>query len=319
MHAKKWQKRVASVRRQDGESKVAGVRLSHPDKLLYPAMGVTKRQVAEYYAAQAKQMLPHLARRPISLVRCPEGRQKACFFQKHAGSGLPEAVERISIAEKSGEAKDYLLFNSVRALVSCAQIGALELHLWASRSDRLEQPDRMVFDLDPGEGVDFAAVKRAAVELRALLEEAHLAAWPLLTGGKGIHLVVALERRGGWDSFGDFAKGVADKLADRHPDRFVATMAKSKRRGRIFIDYLRNRRGATAIAPFSPRAREGAPIAAPVSWDELKGIERSAAFSLTDSADRLAGRAEAWPAEARRRVRLSRDGATRIGLELSEG
>ena len=297
---------------------VAGVRLTHPDKLLYPTMGVTKRKVAEYYAAQAKAMLPYLAGRPVSLVRCPEGRQKNCFFQKHAGSGLPAAVERVAIPEKSGEKKDYLLFSSARALVSCAQIGALELHLWASRRDRLERPDRMVFDLDPGEGVDFSTVKRAAVDLRALLQEVDLAAWPLLTGGKGLHLVVMLERRHGWDRFGGFAKGVAEKLVERHPDRFVVTMSKAKRRGRIFIDYLRNRRGATAIAPFSPRAREGAPIAAPVSWQELESIERSAAFSLADSRDRLAGRETAWPGEAKRRVRLTARGAARIGIDLMD-
>lgn len=306
------------MNRQDTDSTVAGVRLTHPDKVLYPRMGVTKRQVAEHYAAQAKLMLPHLAGRPVSLVRCPEGRQKTCFFQKHAGSGLPEAVERIAIPEKSGEKKDYLLFNSKPALVSCAQIGALELHLWASRVDRLERPDRMIFDLDPGEDVGFAAVKRAAVDLRALLTECELSAWPLLTGGKGIHLVVALERRHGWETFGGFAKAVAEKLVERYPDRFVATMAKARRRGRIFVDYLRNRRGATAIAPYSPRAREGAPIAAPVSWQELESIERSGAFSLADPPQRIADRSKSWPSESERRTRLTRSGAARIGLELAD-
>lgn len=296
--------------------KVAGVRLTHPDKLLYPAMGVTKLQLANYFAARAEVMRPHLARRPVSLVRCPDGRRKACFFQKHAGSGLPEAVERIAIEEKGGARKDYLLFSSRRALVACAQIGALELHLWGSRTDSLERPDRLIFDLDPGEGVDFAAVRQAAVDLKEALKGASLDSWPLLTGGKGIHVVVTLERRHAWNVIGNFAKDFAERIAAQEPDRFVATMAKAKRRGRIFIDHFRNRRGATAIAPYSPRAREGAPIAAPVSWEELRAIERSDAYSLADSDSRIAGRPKAWPGEAERRTRLTRDGAAALGLQL---
>jgi bifunctional non-homologous end joining protein LigD len=305
---------------QDAEQgSVAGVRLTHADKLLYPAMGVTKRQVAEYFAARAKAMLPHVARRPVSLVRCPEGRAQACFFQKHAGSGLPAAVERVAVAEKSGVKKDYLLFSSKRALVSCAQVGALELHLWGSRVDRIERPDRLVFDLDPGDGADFAAIRRAAFDLRDALREAELPSWPLLTGGKGIHLVVTLERRHDWSTIGSFAKDFAEKFADLDPQRFVATMSKAKRKGRIFIDHFRNRRGATAIAPYSPRAREGAPIAAPVSWQELECIERANAFSLVDPERRLAARGKAWPSDDKRRARLTQAGAARIGLDLAAG
>lgn len=299
-------------------AEVAGVRLTHPDKLLYPAMGVTKRQLADYFAGRAKAMLPHLAARPVSLVRCPDGRRKACFFQKHAGSGLPDGVERIPIEEKSGERKDYLLFNTRQALVACAQIGALELHLWGSRIDSIERPDRLILDLDPGEGVDFAAVKRAAFDLRDALEAVALPSWALLTGGKGIHLVVTLERRHDWAVVGTFAKDFAERIATQEPERFVATMAKAKRKGRIFIDHFRNRRGATAIAPYSPRAREGAPIAAPVSWEELTDIDRSDAFSLADAEDRIANRDKAWPGEAARRARLTKDRVAGIGLSLQE-
>lgn len=299
--------------------KVAGVRLTHPDKLLYPAMGVTKRQLADYFAGRAQAMLPYLAGRPVSLVRCPDGRRKACFFQKHAGSGLPDTVERIAVEEKSGARKDYLLFNSREALVACAQIGALELHLWASRIDSIERPDRLIFDLDPGEGVDFVAVKRAAFALREVLNEVALPSWPLLTGGKGIHLIVTLERRHGWPVVGTFARDFAERLAAQEPERFVAAMAKVKRKGRIFIDHFRNRRGATAIAPYSPRAREGAPIAAPVSWEELRDIDRSDAFSLVDADSHIARRSQAWPSEAKRRTRLTREGAAGLGLDLRAG
>jgi bifunctional non-homologous end joining protein LigD len=310
--------RSSDVKQNAEDAAVAGVRLTHPDKVLYPAMGVTKRQVAEYFAVRAKVMLPHVMGHPVSLVRCPEGREEACFFQKHAGSGFPDVVERIAVEEKSGVKKDYLLFNSKAALVSCAQVGALELHLWGSRADKIERPDRLIFDLDPGDDVDFAAVRHAAFDLRDVLAEAELASWPLLTGGKGVHLVVALERRHDWPTVSTFAKDFAEKLADLDPGRFVATMTKAKRKGRIFIDHFRNRRGSTAIAPFSPRAREGAPIAAPVSWKELESIGRASEFSLVDATARLAGRDKAWPREAKRRVRLTQAGVARIGLDLAE-
>jgi len=306
--------RNTKVAKQSEETEVAGVRLTHPDKPLYPAMGVTKHQLADYFAAIAPAMLPDVKQRPISLVRCPDGREESCFFQKHAGSGVPDAIKKVAVKESSGASKDYLLVESKQALVACAQIGALELHLWGSRTDRLERPDRVVFDLDPGEGVDFGAVRQAAFDLRDVLAEAELPAWPLLTGGKGIHLVLALERRYDWDSVGDFAKGFAEKMAELDPKRFVATMSKAKRQGRIFIDHFRNRRGSTAIAPFSPRAREGAPVAVPVSWKELKSIERSSAFSLADPVKKLQARAKAWPGEAERRTRLSDTALQRLGL-----
>jgi bifunctional non-homologous end joining protein LigD len=300
------------------EAAIAGVRLTHPDKPLYPAMGVTKRELADYFAGIAEAMLPEVTDRPVSLLRCPDGRGEACFFQKHAGSGLPEPVRKIAIAEKDGARKDYLLFNSTAALVACAQVGALELHLWASRRDKLERPDRMVFDLDPGEGVDFAAVRAAAADLRDVLREAELESWPLLTGGKGIHLVIALERRVGWETFSGFAKAFAEKMSELDPDRFIATMSKAKRKGRIFIDHFRNRRGSTAIAPFSPRAREGAPVAVPVSWKELESVKQANAFTLANSLADLKKRAKAWPEEAKRRVRLTQAGADKLGIDLAE-
>ncbi|MGF1631342.1 MAG: DNA ligase D [Kiloniellaceae bacterium] len=310
----KRDRKTKVTKKQSEEAEVAGVRLTHPDKPLYPAMDVTKRQLADYFAAIAPAMLPDVKHRPVSLLRCPEGRDGSCFFQKHAGSGLPDAIETTAVTESSGSKKDYLLINSKQALVACAQIGALELHLWGSRTDRLEQPDRVVFDLDPGEGVGFAAVRKAAFDLRDVLEEAELPAWPLLTGGKGIHLVLALERRYDWDTIGDFTKRFAEKMAEVDSKRFVATMSKAKREGRLFIDHFRNRRGSTAIAPFSPRAREGAPVAVPVSWKELKSIERSNAFSLADPVRKLQARAKAWPDEAERRTRLSKAALQRIGL-----
>ncbi|SMF80365.1 ATP-dependent DNA ligase LigD phosphoesterase module /ATP-dependent DNA ligase LigD polymerase module [Tistlia consotensis] len=303
---------------EDDMVEIAGVTLSHPERVLFASMGVTKRALAEYFEAVAEAMLPQLQGRPVSLVRCPDGSRKECFFQKHAGPSLPEAIGRVSIAEKNGGRKDYLLIESTAALVGCAQIGALELHLWGSRRDRIERPDRLVLDLDPGEGVGFAAVRRAAVELAGILREAGLESAPLLTGGKGLHLVVALERRQDWPALAGFAKAFAGRMAELDPARFVATLSKARRDGRIFIDHFRNQRGATAICPFSPRAREGAPVAVPVSWSELEGIERANAFSLKAVRDDLAARQRAWRGIPGRQ-RLTAAGAARIGLALEEG
>lgn len=308
----------ATRRKDDGMVEIHGITLSNPERVLFASMGVTKQALAEYFEAVSDTMLPHLEGRPVSLVRCPEGSGKECFFQKHAGPSVPKAIGTVALAEKKGGTKEYLLIESPAALVGCAQIGALELHLWASRRDRIEQPDRLVFDLDPAEDVGFAEVKRAAVDLAGMLREAGLESAPLLTGGKGVHLVIRLERRQGWAGFAGFAKAFAGKMAELDPQRFVATMSKAKRGGRIFIDHFRNQRGSTAIAPFSPRAREGAPVAVPVSWSELGDIRKASAFSFQEVLGDLEGRARAWN-DVPDRQRLTRAGAKRLGLEVQDG
>ncbi len=308
---------AAATEDASGATCVAGVRLTHPERVLYARMGVTKGDLARYYERIAEHMLPHLVDRPVSLVRCPQGSHEDCFFQKHAGSAVGDEIDRVEITGKSGKTSAYLVVGDVAALVACAQIGALELHVWAARRDRLERPDRLVFDLDPGEGVAFAEVRRAAADLRDVLERAGLESFALLTGGKGVHLVCPIERRKGWRAFAAFAKAFATKMASLDPDRFLAGMAKAERSGRIFIDYLRNVRGSTAVAPFSPRAREGAPVAAPVAWDELAKIEASSAFSLSDG-EALAERATAWKEYSELRQRLTKAGAARIGLALED-
>lgn len=299
----------------DEETKVAGVRLTHPGRILFPRMQVTKKTLAEYLDAVADVMLPELDGRAVSLVRCPEGREKSCFFQKHAGAGLPSAFDTRPVKERSGTTKDYLVVNSREALVSCAQVGALEIHIWGSRLDRIERPDRLVFDLDPDEALDFGALKAAAVDLAEVLRSAGLESYPLLTGGKGIHLVMSLERRLEWDGVTAFARGFAAKMEDLDPKRFVASMAKKKRGGKIFIDHFRNQFGSTAIAPFSPRSREGAPVAVPVSWEALDDIKSAAAFSIGDGGKAIAAQAGAWPSEKDRRQRLTTRTFEALGLD----
>ncbi|MGR3322393.1 MAG: DNA ligase D [Pseudooceanicola sp.] len=280
-------KAEAETQGEDVETEIRGVRITSGGRVVYPEAGVTKRQVAEHYATVADRMLTHAADRPLSLLRCPEGISGDCFFQKHAGKGFPQDVKSMPIEESDGDTADYMYVTSAAGLVGAAQMGALEFHVWGSARDRIERPDRMVFDLDPDEGLDFAAVKRAAVEVREGLDACGLDSAPMVTGGKGVHVIVPLRRIAGWDTVKFFARTFSTVLAERHPDRYTATMSKSKRKGRIFLDWLRNERGATAIAPYSLRARAGAAVAVPVTWDELEALERPDGFHPADMEDRL--------------------------------
>ena len=289
----------ADKKQDDGtasdDGKVLGVRISHPDRVVYEEPGATKREIAIYLAGIAPRMLPFIKDHPVSLVRCPSGAGGKCFFQKHHTDSIPEAIGETKIEEKDGETASYLILNSPEALVSAAQIGALELHIWGSRTDKLEKPDRLVIDLDPDEGLDFEDVKEAAFEVRDVMHAAGLETFPLLTGGKGIHIVAPLERRQGWDEVKAAARGLAKKLADAAPGTYVAEASKAKRKGRIFIDWLRNERGATAICPYSLRARPGAPVATPVRWDELSSRSSGHDYTLSNINRRLSSlKADPW-------------------------
>jgi bifunctional non-homologous end joining protein LigD len=274
------------------EIEVAGVRLRSPDKVLYPEQGITKRDLADYMVAIADWMLPHVAKRPITLVRCPTGRQKKCFYQRHAGSGVPSELGEIPVP---GFDEPYLFVRDVRGLVALVQMGVLEIHPWGARNDNPERPDRMIFDLDPGEGLTFADVAAAAREVRAMLESIKLTSFLKTTGGKGLHLVVPIVRRYDWQEVKAFAKRAAENLAKEKPERYLIRMSKAERRGRILIDYLRNDPTSTAIAPYSTRSREGAPVATPLAWDELNDKLDPRAFNEKTVPGRLeALRADPW-------------------------
>ncbi|WP_375257508.1 DNA ligase D [Citreimonas sp.] len=274
-----------TARDAKGRVTIAGISLSSPDRRVFPEAKHTKREVAEYYERAADRMLPFAGDRPLSLVRLPEGLEGERFFQKHAGKGFPDAIRTIEIAEKSGTA-EYMMVRDAKGLVGAAQMGTIEFHIWGARRDNIERPDRMVFDLDPDEGLGFDAVKAGAIDIRDRLDDLGLPSWPLLTGGKGVHVVVPLRRTAGWETVSLFSRMMAELCARDAPDRYTATMSKAKRKGRIFIDWLRNQRGATAIAPWSLRARPGAPVAVPVTWDELERIDRANLFTLDDAMDR---------------------------------
>jgi bifunctional non-homologous end joining protein LigD len=281
--------------------------------VLFPEAGVTKAELAAYLDLASERMGPHLYGRPVSLVRAPDGVGKQTFFQKHAMAGMPKEIKTTPITESDGGRENYLTLPNAAALVACAQISALEFHLWGSRNDDLEHPDRMVFDLDPDEALDFQVVKRAAFDIKALLDSADLPSFAMLTGGKGIHIVLNLRRRHDWEEVKGFAGDLAQQIATLDPKRFVATMTKSQRKGRIFIDYFRNHRGSTAIAPYSTRARPTAPIAAPVSWAELKTIPSAGAFKLRDMSARIAD-VDPWQDYAGSQVSLTKAARAKLGI-----
>ncbi|MEH3102355.1 MAG: DNA ligase D [Sphingomonas phyllosphaerae] len=259
------------------------IKMTNRNRVIFPESDVTKGQLADYYAAVAGIMLPWAGHRPVSLVRCPQGRARQCFFQKHDAGSFGDAVQQVPIREKDGSTENYLYVDDADGLVACVQMGTIEFHGWGSRVDALERPDRMVFDLDPDEGLGFAETKRAAAHLKEQLAELGLVSFPLLSGGKGVHVVVPLTPKAEWPAVRDFAERFARALAHADPERFVAVMSKAKRKGRIFIDYLRNQRGATAIMPYAARARAGAPVAAPVSWTELRDLDSAAQWHVGDA------------------------------------
>jgi bifunctional non-homologous end joining protein LigD len=283
---------MAAPRTANKPEEIHGVHVTHPDRVLFKDHNVTKRELADYYLDVAERMLPHIRNRPLALVRCPQGSEKECFFQKHANPGWPEQLHKVRIKEKS-TTDDYLYVKNIAGVVAAVQMGVLELHLWCSHVDDVEKPDRMVFDFDPDEGLDFTHVKQAARNMRKRLQDLGLESFPMVTGGKGIHVVVPLRRGHSWDEHRNFAEALARIMEEEEPERFVANMAKKKRVGRIFVDYLRNGRGATAIAPFSTRARKGAHVAWPVSWESLARLRDAHPASVWDAGKKLP-KADPW-------------------------
>jgi bifunctional non-homologous end joining protein LigD len=272
---------------RDGSIIFEGVRLTHPDRILYPDRGITKLALAQYYAAVKDWAVPQIAHRPLTLVRCPDGQAWQCFYQKHLSSGVPDVVGRIEIPEKSGS-ETYLVIDNLAGLIAMVQIGVLEIHLWGSTVDKLETPDRIIFDFDPDEGLPWDRVTAAAIEMREALLGIGLESFVKTTGGKGLHVVAPVMPKLGWDAIKEFSKWVAERFVAAYPDRFTSNMAKRARSGRIYIDYLRNGRGATAIAPYSARARAGAPVATPLFWEEVEKGVKPDGFTVTSLPQRLA-------------------------------
>ena len=266
---------------------MADAKLTHPDRVLYPEQGITKRDLARYYERIADWILPHLKGRPLTLVRCPEGYNKECFYQRHPRDDSSNETIRSLAVRENGKVARYLSVDSLPGLVALVQMGTLEMHTWGSRMPNLDRPDRMIFDLDPAENVPWRDIADGAQRLRARLQDLGLGAFVKTTGGKGLHIVVPIAPKQSWKFVNDFSRALAAIMVRDHPERYIATMSKAKRSGKIFIDYLRNNRTATAVSAYSTRARAGAPVSVPLRWEEVRKDLR-AHFTIHSVPARLA-------------------------------
>ena len=264
-----------------------GIEISSPERVIFPELGLTKKDLADYYATVEPLIMVDVADRPMTLIRFPSGRTGESFFQKHDKGTFGPYVKQVPIEEKDGSTEDYLYFDDIRGLLACVQMGTIEFHGWGSKVDKVECPDRLVFDLDPDVGLDFGNVKEAALLLRELLKGLGLQSWPLLSGGKGLHVVVPLDASEDWPTVKSFADRFSRAISEAEPKMFTANIRKEQRKGRIFLDWLRNQRGATAVMPYSARGREGAPVAAPIAWSELDEYDSGHHFSVRDVDDLL--------------------------------
>ncbi len=278
------------ARKSDAAADVVAnsTRISHPERIVYPKQKLTKGDVADYYRAVAQWMLPELANRPLSLLRCPDGVGGQCFFQKHHATTLGKRVHAIELSERDGDREPYVYIKDLDGLLELVQMNTLEFHPWGARVDKPERPDRMVFDLDPGEGVAWKTVIAAGRDIRARLLDADLQSWVRLSGGKGLHVVVPIRRGPGWPQVKAFCEAFANALAAHAPLTYLATASKAQRNGKIFVDWLRNARGATSVTGWSLRAREGAGVAMPLAWSELGRIKRPDQFDLVAARKRSA-------------------------------
>ena len=262
---------------------ISEFRLTHPERVLWEDAGVTKEGLAEFYAGIADWILPHVTNRVLSLVKCPEGSGEKCFYAKHAWKGADKSLKLVDV----GDGEPMMAISDLRGLMALVQSSVLEIHPWGSKIKNLELPDRLTFDLDPGDGVEWASVISGAQEIRERLKGMKLESFVKTTGGKGLHVVVPLKPKAGWEAAKDFSQSVAEAMAQDSPEKYVTVMTKSRRKGKIFVDYLRNGRGATAVAAYSTRAREGAPVSTPLTWEELATGIRANHFTVENLRQRL--------------------------------
>ena len=285
--------RPDDARQEEGESVTTGT-LSHPDRVVYPARGLTKRELAEYYETVSEWILPHIVKRPLMVLRCPQGQQSHCFYQKHVNEAFPDTIRSIPI-EEGGEVHGYIALDDQAGLLALVQLGMLEIHSWASPESDVEKPDRIIFDLDPGPGVAWAEVIDAAQLLRGSLNDQGLQSFVKTSGSKGFHIVAPIRQQAPWDQAKGFARMIAEDMVRENPGRFIATASKAKREGKIFLDFFRTGRGSTCVAAYSTRARPGATVSTPLSWEELPGCPGPGEFTVENIPERLAKlKADPW-------------------------
>lgn len=276
-----------------GPIMIGGIQLSHPDRILDAESGLTKMTLAHHYEMVASWMLPHVAKRPLALLRCPQGRAKTCFFQKQYDSAFPRAVRPVRVPLREGTT-EHVYISDLAGLIALVQHGALEIHTWACHVDRTDRPDLLTFDLDPGDHVTWEQMKETAFFVRERLASLHLQSFVKTTGGQGLHVVVPIERRSDWETTSTFVRAFAAALARQRPEQLTNRAGRERRPGRIYLDYRRNDRGATAIAPYSTRARPGAPVALPIDWDELRRLSEAPAFTTVHAAKRVSSGTDPW-------------------------
>ncbi len=279
MPTKPAQAKAAKPSRNGTDAQVGDIRITHPDRIIYPGTNFTKSQLAEYYLAVADQILPHVKNRPLSMVRCPEGIGEQCFFQRHVAKGQSPHIYDTGIMVK-GRNESYLMIEDVNGLISLVQWGVIELHPWGCLADKPDSPDRIIFDLDPAPDLSWETVSEGAKEIRQRMQEFGLVSFVKTTGGKGLHVVIPIARSLEWKPIKTFARSVAESMQSDNPKRYIAKASKEARKGKIFVDYLRNDLTATSIAPFSARAREGATVSMPIAWEDLDAKLDPAAFTI---------------------------------------
>lgn len=260
-----------AMKTADNPIVVEGITITHPDRVMFEDPDITKADVIRYYEKVAGRMMPYVSHRILSIVRCPKGISETCFYKKHPGSES-KGVVTVPVSNSDGKTEEYFYIENESGLISEAQMGTLEFHTWGSRADELERPDMMVFDLDPDEGMDLYRVRQGVKDLKEILAELSLVSFLKTSGGKGYHVVVPFQPSVSWDEFHDFAKRVAQVMEQKWPDRYTSNIRKKERTGKIFIDWIRNGRGATSIAPYSIRARKGARVSMPIDWKELDTV-----------------------------------------------
>ena len=286
----KTKKKPSAKSKAAGKAPAGAPKLTHPDRVIFKGLGATKQDLFEWYRFVGKRMFAFLEKRPLSVLRCPDGAGKSCFFQKHWEPALGGLAVQNAESKAREESQNIFYLTDPSGLLELAQMGVIEIHAWGSRLDDVDRPDQLIFDLDPGPGVSWKETKAAAEEVREFLSALGLETFVKISGGKGLHVQAPIEPKYDWEQAKAFCKGVAQTLETREPKRYVSTMTKSLRRGRIFLDYLRNGFGATAVAPYSVRARDGAPIALPIAWSELDAIDSPTPLALPDAISYLRAR-----------------------------
>lgn len=285
---------VAPRKRLISEADLATIWVTNPERRLFGKSGPTKLDIAVYYALVGDFMLPHIVNRPVSLVRCPTGKPQDCFYQRHAFTGMPASVEKFMVANSEGEEKSYLSVEGAKGYLALAQFGVVEFHTWGTTRKRLEKPDRLVFDLDPGEGIAWREVVEAAVHIRGELQAMGLEPFVKTSGGKGIHVVVPVKPKLDWKKTHQATSAIATRLTASAPDTFTTTMGKENRKRRIFIDFHRNARGHTSAAPYSLRARTNLPASAPLDWTDLETIDAPEDLNYSSLPGLLATAGDPW-------------------------